>query len=673
MDIDLSEYMDAYVDGCRENLDMMDKMLLALEQNPTETAGVNDIFRAAHTLKGMSATMGFEKIAHFTHEMENILDKIRNNTMVVTPEVIDVLFESFDVLRTLVNDSIDATESDVNVDGTVAKLHALADGGSVAESVPAPSPAQPSPEVNSSPASIPEPQPVSEPVTASASMSEEEASMENDIRAMNDLAEMELSDAEMASLGEISLSGNNTAVLTITLVQDCLLKSGRVFMIRRAIEEEEGGTILKALPSFEDLEEEKFDTSFKLLVYTKGNLKALSEELAKVSEVESVVFSDLKNALGEIMGDSVPIPSAAPAPISSPASAPVSAAQPVVSSPAVTPVIQQPVASTPTPVSAPNPQVAPVPQATVPPQPQFQPQFQTQQPVYPNQAPPQQPMYGAPGMSQQQQPMYGMPQQPMYGMPGMWQQPMYGMPGMWQQPMYGMPQQPMYGAPGMSQQPMYGMPQQPMYGMPGMSQQPIPPQVTQPEHDDKREDTKPTNEALIINPAVANNSSNKTKTEDEESEESEKEAVELIQFVTFTMAGEVYAFEIQNVETIINVVPITRVPKAPKHIDGVINLRGEVIPVINTKRRLRLKETPSNSTDQIIILTFDEEKVKVGFLVDSVKEVTSLAETSIEPPNRVSESVDIEYLRGVGKVGSDIIILLNAHRIVFDKPKDANK
>ena len=73
---------------------------------------------------------------------------------------------------------------------------------------------------------------------------------------------------------------------------------------------------------------------------------------------------------------------------------------------------------------------------------------------------------------------------------------------------------------------------------------------------------------------------------------------------------------------------------------------------------------------QIIILTFDEEKVKAGFLVDSVKEVIRLPETSIEAPSRVSESVDIEYLRGVGKIDNNIIILLNAHRIVFDNPKE---
>ncbi|MDD3376331.1 MAG: chemotaxis protein CheW, partial [Candidatus Riflebacteria bacterium] len=148
---------------------------------------------------------------------------------------------------------------------------------------------------------------------------------------------------------------------------------------------------------------------------------------------------------------------------------------------------------------------------------------------------------------------------------------------------------------------------------------------------------------------------------------------EIIQFVTFTMADEVYALEIKQVEAIINVVAITRVPKAPHYIDGVINLRGEIVPVINTRRRLKLKETPIKPSDQIIILSFEEEKVKAGFLVDSVQEVTGLAESAIEPPSRVSESVDVEYLRGVGKVDGKIIILLNANRIVFEKPKDSEQ
>jgi len=152
-----------------------------------------------------------------------------------------------------------------------------------------------------------------------------------------------------------------------------------------------------------------------------------------------------------------------------------------------------------------------------------------------------------------------------------------------------------------------------------------------------------------------------------EEEEKVKEVIELVQLVTFLMAGETYALEIQQVEAIINLVPITRVPKAPPHIDGVINLRGEIVPVIHTRRRLRLSEVERRPSNQIIILSFEEEKVKAGFLVDSVQEVIRLPESAIEPPSRVSEGVDVEYLRGVGKIDNKIIILLNAHRIVFGK------
>jgi purine-binding chemotaxis protein CheW len=153
----------------------------------------------------------------------------------------------------------------------------------------------------------------------------------------------------------------------------------------------------------------------------------------------------------------------------------------------------------------------------------------------------------------------------------------------------------------------------------------------------------------------------------EEEEEEAKEIVEMVQLVTFSMASETYALEIQQVEAIINMVPITRVPKAPAHIDGVINLRGEIVLVINTRHRLRLPSLASSQNNQIIILSFEEEKVKAGFMVDSVAEVITLPETAVEPPNRVSEGVDIDYLKGVGKQDNKIIILLNAHRIVFGK------
>ena len=530
MELDLSEYMGAYIDGSRENLDLMDKMLLNLEQNPSNIEAVGEIFRAAHTLKGMSATMGFEKVAHLTHEMENLLDKLRNNQLAVTPPVIDLIFETFDILRTLVDDSINQTESTVDLSEISAKLAAMANGTA------APTAAAPVPTA----AAVPASNTIS---TGSTGI---------------DLSDFGFSDLEVSGLEEAKDNGKRVVYLKVSLVADCLLKGPRVFMIMRAIDECQA-EIVKSVPEVKDLENEKFERSFKMMLVGPKNAAEIKEAVEGISEVESVETSDINPSnLGAAANAA-----AAPAPVSAP------------------------------PVSAP---------------------------------PPQAPVYAAPP----QQPVYAAPQQPVYAAPP-------------QAPAYAAPQPPAYAAPPQAQ-PAYP-PQAPTpvsvpTGPTGPAiAQPVPPPQQQPE-------------------AAA-----------EAAEEVEKETV-VTQLITFTMAGETYALEISQVETIINLVNITRVPKAPSHIDGVINLRGEIIPVINTRRRLKLAEVERSPLNQIIILSFDEEKVKAGFLVDSVQEVIRLPETSIEPPSRISESVDIEYLRGVGKIDSKIIILLNAHRIVFDKPKE---
>lgn len=531
MEIDLSEYMGAYVEGCRENLDTMDKMLLSIEQNPANKEAIQDIFRAAHTLKGMSATMGFEKIAHLTHEMENILDKMRNGSIAVTPEVVDVLFETFDVLRTLINDSIDATDSKVDLSAVSSKLRKLEASPSAAKPSQSSAPAQPQLEVACE-------------KTASVVSSVKPDLV--DEQALLDLAEMDLSDLEITGLEEAAEKGNNIAILTISLIDDCLLKGARVFMIMRAFEEYEC-TVLRAIPSLKDLEDENFEKSFKMLVKTKHDLKDMCLNISKISEVEQALYADLRPL---VAGSSAALPPVSP-PKQSPA--PVKPATPAPVRPVETPSVPKPVVS---------PAAKPAPAPII-----------------------------------------------------------------------------------VKEEPKVEIVVQ---------------QTAQP----------------IINPASVNTPKPESAMQDDEGDSEErasKENTEIIQFVTFTMADEVYALEIKQVEAIINVVAITRVPKAPRYIDGVINLRGEIVPVINTRRRLKLKETPIKPSDQIIILSFEQEKVKAGFLVDSVQEVTGLAESAIEPPNRVSESVDVEYLRGVGKVDGKIIILLNANRIVFEKLKDSEK
>lgn len=494
--------MGAYIDGSRENLDTMDKCLLSLEQNPSNLEAVEEIFRAAHTLKGMSATMGFEKIAHLTHEMENILDKLRTHQIPVTSAVIDAIFETFDVLRTLVNDSIEQTDSGIDLSELSAKLSGLASGGGAPEPAAAPAAAAP------------------------AAASPTGGGKKGGGGVSADLSDMGLTDFELSGLEEAGDAGKNVLLLKIALVADCLLKGPRVFMVLRTLDDLQCD-IAKSNPEVKDLENEKFDKSFKMVLVTDKSIEQIKDALESISELETIELADISDA-GE---------AAAPAP----------AAAPAYEAPAAEPVYQQP----PQP-SAPAPRAAPV-------------------------APPVQ---AAPANYEVHNPMAGAPVVP-----------------------------------------------------------PAPPAAP------PAGETPP------------------------EEEEEAKEVIELVQLVTFTMAGETYALEIQQVEAIINLSghPITRVPKAPHYIDGVINLRGEIVPVINTRRRLRLAEIERKPSNQIIILSFEEEKVKAGFLVDSVQEVIRLPESAIEPPSRVSESVDIEYLRGVGKIDNKIVIMLNAHRIVFGK------
>lgn len=266
MDIDLSQYMGMYVDGSRENLDLMDKHLLALEQDTDNIEAVGEIFRAAHTLKGMSATMGFEKVAHLTHEMENVLDKFRNHTVAVTPEIIDVLFETFDCLRTLVNDSIDSTDSNVDLEGISAKLAECVSGNSSEKTSP---------------------KPVSAP-----SVSANKA-FDSGIDYSKELAEFPINEFEYQVLVEASQRNWHIFLLTVTLVQDCLLKAPRAFMVTRTLDEF-CCEILKSSPETKDIEEEKFDLSFKLLVVGEVVLDNLKKAIEEISEIDSVKVLKLK-------------------------------------------------------------------------------------------------------------------------------------------------------------------------------------------------------------------------------------------------------------------------------------------------------------------------------------------------------------------------------------------
>ncbi len=271
MDIDLSQYMGMYVDGSRENLDLMDKHLLALEQDPDNIGVVGEIFRAAHTLKGMSSTMGFDKIAQLTHEMENVLDHIRERTVEVSTDLIDVLFETFDALRVLVNDSIDSTDSNIDVEAFTLKLNNALEGVfESSDSSPAPA--------ASAPAEV---QPVGAPETAS------KTSGAGGIDYVTELAVFPVNEFEYQVLVEAHQRKWNIMLLTVNLVPDCLLKAPRAYMVNRTLDDY-SCDIIKSVPETKDIEEENFDLTFKHLILGEVAPNELKKSIEEISEIDTV-------------------------------------------------------------------------------------------------------------------------------------------------------------------------------------------------------------------------------------------------------------------------------------------------------------------------------------------------------------------------------------------------
>ena len=144
--MDTNQYMEMFLEESREHLQSLNDGLLALENDPEEVSVVNDIFRNAHTIKGMSATMGFTKIAELTHDMENVFDLLRKEQMKVNDDIMDTLFKTIDSLEQMI-ESVGAggPEDVVDITSFASKLSALASGKSIAEAEPAPAPAAEAP------------------------------------------------------------------------------------------------------------------------------------------------------------------------------------------------------------------------------------------------------------------------------------------------------------------------------------------------------------------------------------------------------------------------------------------------------------------------------------------------------------------------------------------------
>ncbi|MBE9527744.1 MAG: chemotaxis protein CheW [Proteobacteria bacterium] len=144
--------------------------------------------------------------------------------------------------------------------------------------------------------------------------------------------------------------------------------------------------------------------------------------------------------------------------------------------------------------------------------------------------------------------------------------------------------------------------------------------------------------------------------------EKELDSNDILQLVTFRLGNEEYSLDILSVQEIIRHMELTRVPKAPEFVDGVINLRGRVIPVLDLRKRFGL--SADENTDDTRIIVVDISDKTVGFKVDAVSEVLRLPADTVEPPPSIVTDVDSEYIKGVGKIDGRLIILLDVTKIL---------
>lgn len=142
---------------------------------------------------------------------------------------------------------------------------------------------------------------------------------------------------------------------------------------------------------------------------------------------------------------------------------------------------------------------------------------------------------------------------------------------------------------------------------------------------------------------------------------------ERIQYIVVKVGSENYGIDIKYVDNIVRMQKITRVPRAQDYFRGIINLRGEVVPVMSLRRRMGLEDDEFTKDSRIIILKFEDDNALLGVVVDAVREVVTLAENEIDEMGSEARSDSATFINGVGKNGEELISLLDFSKVIGDK------
>ena len=254
--MDVSQYMGMFLEESMDNLQTLNEALLDLEQEPDNIDKVNEIFRVAHTIKGMAANMGFRNIAELTHKMEDVLSKFREGKLQVSRNVVTVLFECLDTLERMVSNIEEGNDEEVEIENIMKSLENVGN-----EKIS---------------------------INKQKEMTEEyDTNKGNEVS--KDSINIALNEYDLSVLRQAKQNGFNGVNVEITLREDTLLKSARAFLIVQELETQ--GEILKSFPSTEDIENEQFDTELIFVLITTKSKEEIEEITNNISEVRKVVTS----------------------------------------------------------------------------------------------------------------------------------------------------------------------------------------------------------------------------------------------------------------------------------------------------------------------------------------------------------------------------------------------
>jgi len=302
--MDVSQYLDIFIDETSGHIQSLSDNIMELEKEPDNKDVVNEIFRAAHSLKGMAGTMGFKRMQRLTHDMENVFQEVRNDNVKVNSNLIDILFKCLDAIEGYL-DTVKATsnEGEEENEALIKLLNdylAGAEGGEGAPAEAAPAEAAPA-----------------------------EAAPEG--AADGPLYKRIPVDPELCEKlkGEKQLYG-----FTIHINKECLLKAARAFLVFKAVEE--FGQIMAFDPSSGDIEDENFEFDFSFILSSESELEPIIESIKSVSEIDSVeaekVTGEMYEKKAEEPAAEAPAPEATPAPAAAAPPAPAPEKKPAAAS-----------------------------------------------------------------------------------------------------------------------------------------------------------------------------------------------------------------------------------------------------------------------------------------------------------------------------------------------------